>query len=68
MKLTDITPERFRGIAACPAIFESNNGTFVLTGRKLDDKECCKISSRIGQHEAAVEIPQELLSELIKKD
>jgi hypothetical protein len=62
IKLKDITPDQFLCSLsmACPAIFESNEGSFVIIG-KICDQETPQLKERIGKNEIAVEIPQELL-------
>jgi hypothetical protein len=66
MKLTDVTPERLRcGIGACPAVFRSDQGTFVVIGRKIEASVFRSLSGRVGPDEAVIEIPEGLLIELL---
>lgn len=68
MELTDITPKPCRcGIAACPAIFRSDRGTFVVIGRRVDGQDLRGVSHRVGNNENVIEIPEELLSGIIKE-
>ena len=61
MKLEDITPQKMScGLGACPAIFESEQGSFFLIGRKVDKAEVSQdILSRIGIGEVLIEIPED---------
>ena len=62
----ELTPDSVNcGIAACPALFETSSGTYVLIGRAIaaDEVASC-LPGRVGEGEAAIEIPRELLSEL----
>lgn len=63
MKLTEITPKQLQcGIGACPAIFETDHGTYVLIGRNLADVLPNELKGRVGTHETVIEIPKELLA------
>ena len=61
MKLTDLTPEKYRScaIAACPALFRTDRGTYVVIGKVLDDGVVP--AGRVGPGEIAVELPAELI-------
>ena len=61
MKLTDLTPEKYRScaIAACPALFRTDRGTYVVIGTVLGDDVVPE--GRVGPGEIAVELPAELL-------
>ena len=69
MKLTDITPKNFNcGIGACPAIFETADGDYVLIGKKVSrTATVTALDGRIGRGEIAVKIPRELLANLSAK-
>ena len=65
MKMFDITPKQFHcGIGACPAVFETDRGTYVLIGSNLPSASINELSERIGVGETAIEIPKELLASL----
>ena len=67
MKLKEITPEAIRcTIGACPAIYETQKGSFIIVGKRLSNKHI-ELEGRVGQDEDAVEIPMSLLSELFQK-
>ena len=61
--LKNITPRRFQcGIGACPAIFESDRGTYLLVGRRMTGRVPVELRGHIGEDETVVEIPRELLA------
>lgn len=64
MKLTEITPAAYRCIsAACPKVFTTGQGTLVIVGRLLDPREQSELACGVvGPGEAAVEIPEGLVS------
>lgn len=66
MKLREITPKSFKcGIGACPAIFKTDEGSFVIIGKQVGEKNTMdQLDGKIGPDEIAVEIPGELLQEL----
>jgi len=67
MKLTDITPKRMGcGPVGCPAIFEKDNDTYIIVGKKVSSELRKKLAKKIATDEVAVEIPRALLSELKK--
>ena len=54
-------------VATCPAIFETNRGTYIIVGKKLKLNEVSqKVRNKIGDGEISVEIPKGLLDELSK--
>jgi hypothetical protein len=66
MKLKEITPVSQRcGIGACPAIFETDRGNYIIIGKTVRQQTNTQLSGRIGPNEAVVEIPRELLADLI---
>jgi hypothetical protein len=59
MKLKDITPEGFCSYSAsCPAIFETDNNTFVIIGKVVSHPD---LEERVGEGEAVVEVSSELV-------
>lgn len=61
MNLVEKTPESLVClIGQCPAIFETDRGTYVVIGQIVQDLE--GIKGRIGKNEIAIEIPQKLLA------
>jgi len=63
MKLIDLTPRSIRcGVGPCPAIYKTERNTFVVIGTILGDREAKKsLQGKIGEGEAAVEVPEKLL-------
>jgi hypothetical protein len=68
MKLQNITLKSFScGIAACPAIYKTENDSFVIIGKNLSKKVSdAQLKGKIGVDEIAIEIPAGLLSDLNK--
>lgn len=66
MKLKEITPEHLRCvIGACPAVYETDRGTYVLIGKIVNDTDIANVlAGMVGADEMAVEIPKEFLSGL----
>jgi hypothetical protein len=57
---TDLTPAEYRcPMGDCPAVL-STEGRYVIIGKRLDP-EAEGLSGRVGEDEAAVEIPAEML-------
>ena len=67
MKLRDITPKSLQCIiSSCPAIYETDRGTIVLIGRRLDSvRDSGLLPGKVGEGEVAIEIPRELLSGIL---
>jgi len=63
VKLTDLTPSKFRScaIAACPALFKTDRGTYVVIGKVIDSATVPE--GRVGPGEIVVELPAELLDD-----
>lgn len=65
MILREITPESLKcGIGACPAIFATDRGTFVLIGKVMPSALPPTLVGRVGADETVVEIPAQLLEKL----
>lgn len=64
MKLKDITPKALLcGVAACPSIYEREDGSFVIIGKRLKDATIEReLHQKIGPDEIAIEVPRELLA------
>lgn len=63
----EITPKSMIcALGVCPAIFETNNDTFILVGRKIDSGEGIDpVNKKVGEGEIAIEIPKKLLTEFL---
>ncbi len=63
MKLIEITPKQLQcGIGSCPAIFETDRGTYVVIGRNLVGELPHELKGRVSSHETVIEVPKELLA------
>lgn len=61
MKIKDVTPVSFscKG-ASCPAIYETDSGTYLIIGKKVESSEAI-LPGKIGQNETMVEVPVDLI-------
>lgn len=49
-------------IAPCPSVFETDNNTYIIIGKKLTMGEIGdNVRAKIGKGEAAIEVPVELI-------
>ena len=66
MTTVEITPAAFSCVlTACPSIFKTDKGTYIIVGKKLDLKEVAReVQDKIGDGEIGVEIPKGLLDDL----
>ena len=61
MKVKDVTPKRFScTCGACPAVFETDRGTYLVIGKKVDSPDDC-LSGKIGLDETIIEVPSDLI-------
>jgi hypothetical protein len=61
MKLKDVTPKKFACLAGgCPAIFETDRGTCLIIGTKVESAESL-LAGRIGLNETVIEVPVEII-------
>jgi hypothetical protein len=65
LELADETPDTiYCAIAACPAIFKSDSGTYVIIGRVVgSDELSADVNFRIGKGEVAIEVPSALVDQ-----
>ena len=68
--VVEITPANLAcAAAACPSIFETKRGTYILVGKKLGIKDVPgEVKSKMGAGETAMEIPKELITKLFSKE
>lgn len=61
--MSEITPSSFHcGIAACPAIFETERKTYIIIGAVIDSETAeSLLPGRVGKDEVAIEVPRNLL-------
>ena len=64
VKLTEITPSELKCGSCgwgCPVVFKSDNGSYVIIGKKLDAKKQEQLKGRVADDEFVIEITQEML-------
>ncbi len=69
MKLTEITPVEMRCgscSCGCPAVFESDNNSYVIIGKKLDAATVSQLQGRIADDEFVVEISKDMLAKALR--
>ncbi len=67
MKLTEITPSELQCNkcgCGCPAVFESDNHSYVIIGKKLDQDILNQLGGRIADDEFAIEISKDMLQNI----
>jgi hypothetical protein len=68
MKLKEITPQHLNcGIGACPAIFETENGDYVLIGEEVSSADQGgTLQGRVGPGETVIKIPRGLIQDIVR--
>lgn len=63
MKLNDITPAAFlcHKDDCCPAVFETENDSYVIIGKKLPANVVADLQSRMADDEFVIEIPKGMI-------
>ena len=66
MIVVEKTPAKlFCAVGACPSIFETDSGTYIIVGKELMLEEITqKIKDKIGEGEMCIEVPKELITKL----
>jgi hypothetical protein len=66
MKLHDITPAEFvcSTCAACPAVFETENNSYVIVGKKLPAEALAQLKGRVAEDEFVIEVPKGMIDGL----
>ena len=66
MKLKDITPAEFvcSTCAACPAVFETENNSYVIIGKKLSAAAQESLKTRVAADEFVIEVPKGMIDGL----
>ena len=66
MIIVEKTPANlFCWVAACPSLFETDRGTYIIVGKELMPEEITqKIKDKIGEGEICIEVPKELITKL----
>jgi hypothetical protein len=62
-KLTDITPPKYKCDfeASCPAVFKSDQQTYIIVGKTVTSNEYSDLRGRISSDETAIEIACDLI-------
>jgi hypothetical protein len=63
MKLKEVTPSAFvcHSASCCPAVFETENNSYVIIGKKLSVSAEAQLAGRIGADEFAIEVPKGMI-------
>jgi len=66
VKLKEITPAEFAcsTCAACPAVFETENNSYVIIGKKLSPAAQESLKTRISDDEFVIEVPKGMIDGL----
>lgn len=66
MKLNEITPAAFmcHQQNCCPAVFETENGSYVIIGKKLSASAEAAVAGRVGADEFVIEVPKGMIDGL----
>lgn len=66
MKLNDITPEAFicHTSNCCPAVLETDAGSYVIIGKKLSPEAAALVAGRVGADEYVIEVQKGLIDGL----
>lgn len=68
MKMKDITPANFvcHTSTCCPAVLETEEGTYVIIGKKLSDSALKAVEGRVAEDEFVIEVPKGMIDEIKK--
>lgn len=63
MKMKDITPAAFvcHSSSCCPAVLETDAGTYVIIGKKLSASAEAAVAGRVGADEYAIEVQKGMI-------
>lgn len=66
MKLKEITPDAFvcHSSSCCPAVFETDRGSYVIVGKKLDAAALAQLDGRVGSDEFVIEVTKGMIDGL----
>ena len=65
--MKDVTPESFlcHTDDCCPAVFETEQNSYVIIGKKLDIESQKLVSDRVADDEFVIEVPKGMIDMLI---
>ena len=67
MKFKEITPDNYLCGSCqpcCPAVLETDDGKYIIIGKKLSDASMLKIQDRVADDEYAIEVERGMIDEL----
>jgi hypothetical protein len=64
MRLTQLRGDDCPDGRTCPAVHQTDRGTFMIVGRRVSDAEAL-LQMAIGADEIAIEVPMDLLPEVV---
>ena len=67
MKFTEITPNAYlcsNCQPCCPAVLATDNGKYIIIGKKLSDTEMRSIQDRVADDEYAIEVERGMIDDL----
>jgi len=69
MKLVDITPAEFmcHTSSCCPAVLETDNGKYVIIGKKLSDEALKLVEGRVADDEFVIEVDKGMIDQIKKQ-
>ncbi|MGM0421738.1 MAG: hypothetical protein ACQEQL_01415 [Pseudomonadota bacterium] len=64
--MKNITPENFmcHTSSCCPAVYETEVGSYVIVGKKLSTEAQNAIADRIGDDEYAIEVEKGMIKDI----
>jgi hypothetical protein len=69
-KFKDITPKNYKcGLGpACPAVFTTNQDTYMIVGKTLERDEALKLlGNKVGKDETVILVPKGLINDIFEK-
>jgi hypothetical protein len=66
MELREITPPEFicQNCSACPAVFETESGSYIIIGKKLSAAVQAQLKNRVADDEFVIEVPKGMIDKL----
>lgn len=69
MKFTDITPDAYLCGSCqpcCPAVLETEDGKYVIIGKKLSTEAQKAVEGRVGDDEYVIEVDKAMIDDIKK--
>ncbi len=66
MKLKEVTPSAFicSSCSSCPAVFETENNSYVIVGKVLSAAALEQLKGRVADDEFVIEVPKGMIDGL----